>query len=659
MEHREVAKRVLGYLGKDNIQAAAHCATRLRLVLKDDKKIDQDGLDQDQDVKGTFETNGQYQIIIGPGDVNKVYAELINLTGLKEATTDDIKRVSQENKKKNPVMDFLKMLSDIFIPIIPALVAGGLLMALNNVLTAENLFMTKSIVQAWPGLKGFSEMVNAMAAAPFTFLPILIAISATKRFGGNPYLGAAMGMVMVLPSLVNGNNVAAVVEAGKMPYWDVFGLHIAQAGYQGQVLPVLGVAYILAVLEKFFHRHLKGAFDFTFTPMLAIVITGFLTFTVVGPVLRGVSDGLTNGLVWLYTTTGWVGLGIFGLLYSTIVITGLHQTFPAIETQLLANLSKTGGSFIFPVASMANIAQGGATAAIFFATKDPKQKALASSSSVSALLGITEPAIFGVNLKLRFPFIIAAIAAGISSAFLGLFHVLSVAMGPASVIGFVSIATKSIGYFILCGVISFVIAFVATYLYALKALKKEAPKPAATQESDITATDTVRTANIQEEIIEAPVSGKVEDIAQVNDKVFSTEIMGKGIAIIPNNNEVHSPVAGTLTVSYPTHHAYGIKSENGAEILIHLGIDTVELDGKYFNSELEQGQRVDAGQLLGTFDYQKIKDAGYDPTVMVVVTNSKEYDAVERIAKDTVSHSKDLLALSVPTGNNDVATTLM
>ncbi|KLD58755.1 hypothetical protein WP50_23895 [Lactiplantibacillus plantarum] len=234
-----IASAVLNAIGKNNIQAAAHCATRLRLVIKDESKIDQQALDDDADVKGTFETNGQYQIIIGPGDVDKVYDALIAKTGLKEATPDDIKAVAAAGQKKNPLMDFLKVLSDIFIPIVPALVAGGLLMALNNVLTAEHLFMAKSVVEVYPGLKGIAEMINAMASAPFTFLPILLGFSATKRFGGNPYLGATMGMIMVLPSLVNGYSVATTMAAGKMVYWNVFGLHVAQAGYQGQVLPVL------------------------------------------------------------------------------------------------------------------------------------------------------------------------------------------------------------------------------------------------------------------------------------------------------------------------------------------------------------------------------------------------------------------------------------
>lgn len=649
MNHKEVAKRVLADVGSNNIQAAAHCATRLRLVIKDESKIDQAALDNDPDVKGTFETNGQYQIIIGPGDVDKVYDALIAQTGLKEATPDDIKAVASAGKRKNPLMDFLKVLSDIFIPIIPALVAGGLLMALNNVLTAEHLFMAKSVVEVYPGLKGVAEMINAMASAPFTFLPILLGFSATKRFGGNPYLGAAMGMVMVLPSLVNGYDVAATMAAGKMPYWNIFGLKVAQAGYQGQVIPVLAVAFILANLEKFFHKHIKGAFDFTFTPMFAIVITGFLTFTIVGPVLRSVSDALTNGLVGLYNTTGWIGMGIFGLFYSAIVITGLHQTFPAIETQLLANVAKTGGSFIFPVASMANIGQGAATLAIFFATKSAKQKALTSSAGISALLGITEPAIFGVNLKMKYPFAFAAIASGIASSFLGLFHVLSVAMGPASVIGFISIASKSIPAFMLSALISFVVAFVPTFIYAKKTIGNNVDEPAP-------EIKTAKPILVSDEVIAAPVSGVSESLKEVNDKVFSAEIMGKGAAFIPDDNQVVAPADGEITVTYDSKHAYGIKTDDGAEVLIHLGIDTVNLNGQYFTTNVKKGDHVKKGDLLGTFDIQELKKNGYDPSVMLVITNTADYANVERLKATNIKAGDKIVALTEPAADNSTAT---
>ncbi|MBM7708284.1 sucrose-specific PTS transporter subunit IIBC [Enterococcus lemanii] len=649
MDHKKVAKEIVKALGEGNIQAAAHCATRLRLVLKDTSKIDQKALDNNEGVKGTFEVNGQYQIIIGAGDVNKVYAELVQLTGVKEASTDDLKKVAAEGKKSNPVMDLIKVLSDIFVPIVPALVAGGLLMAINNLLTAQDLFGPLSVVEMFPKLTDLAAIINLLAAAPFAFLPILIGFSATRRFGGNPYLGAAMGMVMVMPDLVNGYGVANAIAEGTMPYWNVFGLEIAQAGYQGSVLPVLVVAWILANLEKFFHKRIPSAFDYTFTPMLAIIITGFLTFTVVGPVMRGVADGITNGLVWLYSTTGAFGLGVFGLFYSPIVITGLHQSFPAIETTLLADIAKTGGSFIFPVASMANVAQGAATLAILFLTKNEKQKSLATSASVSALLGITEPAIFGVNLKLKFPFICGMIAAGISSAFIGFFHVVSVAMGPASVIGFISIAPKSITYFMIGIAISLVLGFTLTYIYGKKNIGLILGEEAA-EETVVVASEVVEPSaptTEKTEMLFSPIKGQVVALNEVPDPVFSSEMMGKGIAIEPTEGIVYAPADGELTVVFPTNHAYGLKTTDGAEILIHVGIDTVQMEGKGFSSTKKVGDQVKKGEILGTFEIETIKAADYAPVTMMVITNSATDNlGVETVAQGQVGHTDQLLKVT-------------
>ena len=573
MDHKEVAKRVAAALGEDNLVAAAHCATRLRLVVKDTANIDQAALDDDADLKGTFEANGQYQIIVGPGDVNTVYKELVAITGVGEVSKDELKDVA--NTETNPLMKLIKVLSDIFVPLIPALVAGGLLMALNNVLTGQGLFGPQSIVEMVPGIQGFAEIVNLMASAPFAFLPILIGFSATKRFGGNPYLGAAAGMMLVMPSLVNGYGVAEAIASNKMPYWDVFGFKIAQAGYQGQVLPVIGVAWILATLEKFFHKHLKNAIDFTFTPMLAVIITGFVTFAVVGPVLRGISNGMTDGLVWLVNTLGGVGYGIFGLGYSAIVLTGLHQSFPAIETSLLADIAKTGGDFIFPIAAAANVAQGAATFAIFFLTKNEKQKGLASSSAFSAMLGITEPAMFGVNLKLKFPFFIGLGAAGIASTIMGFAGVRGVSLGPAGIIGFIAIKPASIPMFMLGIAVSFVLAFLATYIYGKG--RMDVPANVATTGTTAQDINIVKTSEgvLAEELF-APVTGQAIQLSETKDQVFSSGLMGKGIAIEPTVGEIYAPADGTLTVTNDSKHAYGLLTANGAEVLLHIGIDTVQ-----------------------------------------------------------------------------------
>ncbi len=526
--------------------------------------------------------------------------------------------------KKNPLMDLVKVLSDIFVPLIPALVAGGLLMALNNILTQPNMFGPKSLVGMYPSITGLSEMVNLMASAPFAFLPILIGITATRRFGGNEILGAAAGMMLVMPSLVNGYNVAEAVATGKMPTWDLFGLSVAQAGYQGQVLPVIGVAFILATLEKFFHKHLKGAIDFTFTPMLALIITGFITFIVLGPVLRTVSNGITDGLTWLVTTFGFIGYGVFGSFYSAIVITGLHQSFPAIETQLLANVAKTGGDFIFPIATVANVAQGAATFAIYFLSKgNEKVRALSSSAGASAMLGITEPAMFGVNLKYKFPFFIALGSSGIAALVMGLFHVMSSSLGPAGLIGFIAIpANKWVGFFLAVAV-AFIVSFVVTLTYGKSHMPNQnngASQPTTDVSDDASTVDGFE--------ISAPVSGQLVDLATVNDPVFAGGMMGKGAAIEPADGTIVAPADGTITVAYATKHAYGLTTADGVEILIHIGIDTVNLDGKGFESFVKQGQTVSKGDKLGTFDAAIIKDAGYPVTTMVLVTNTNNFEQV-------------------------------
>lgn len=647
MDYKKVAEEITQALGKDNVLAAAHCATRLRLVLKDSSKVDQNALDNNDAVKGTFEANDQFQIIIGAGDVNYVYEEFVKLTGTKEASTADMKAIASNGKKNNPAMAFIKVLSDIFVPIVPALVAGGLLMAINNVLTAQHLFGPQSVVEMFPGVQDFASIINLLASAPFAFLPILVGFSATRRFGGNPYLGAAMGMVMVMPDLVNGYGVANAIADGSMPYWNIFGLQVAQAGYQGSVLPVLAVSFILANLEKFFHKRLANAFDFTFTPMLAIIITGFLTFTVVGPIMRGVGDGLTYGLTWLYDTTGAIGLGIFGLFYSPIVITGLHQSFPAIETTLLADVAKTGGSFIFPVASMANVAQGAATLAIMLLTKNEKQKSLATSASISAMLGITEPAIFGVNLKLKFPFICGMIASGIACVVIGLFHVLSVTMGPASVIGFISIAPKSIPFFMLGILVSIVVGFTTTYLYGKKNMALLADE--ATPKADVAVAineDPAPMKTPKDEVLASAVTGTAIALENVDDPVFSTEMMGKGIAIKPKEGIIYAPADGELTVVYDAKHAYGLMTTQGAEVLIHIGIDTVNLNGVGFTTQRKYGELVKKGDVLGTFDLKALQEAGYDDTVMEIVTNTQAYAAVDVLNKTQVVAGEDLLVVS-------------
>lgn len=468
MNYPVIAKQLLALLGgKDNLSALAHCATRLRLAVKDESLIQEKAIDDLEGVKGQFKVAGQYQIIFGSGIVNQVYAELAKLTGMSEMSTKDV--ASAGAQKQNWLQRAVKGLSDIFVPIIPAIVAGGLLMGIFNLLTAPGLFIEgQSLIDANPGLADLASMINTFANAPFVYLPVLLAFSASKKFGGNPFLGAALGMLMVHPDLLNGWGFGGAAVSGTIPTWNILGFEIQKVGYQGSVLPVLVSAFILAKVENGLRKFIPSVLDNLLTPMLAIFITGFLTFTVVGPFTRDIGFLLGDGLNWLYDSAGFVGGALFGFIYAPFVITGMHHSFIAIETQLLTDIAITGGTFIFPIAAMSNIAQGGAALAVGLTTKDIKLKGIAMPSGVTALLGITEPAMFGVNLKLRYPFIAAIIGAAISSAFITMFNVKAQALGAAGLPGIISIRPENIGYYVAGMAISFAVAFGLTIVLGMR-----------------------------------------------------------------------------------------------------------------------------------------------------------------------------------------------
>ncbi|AKE40566.1 sucrose-specific PTS transporter subunit IIBC [Corynebacterium kutscheri] len=641
MQHKEVAARVLKAVGgEENIVAAAHCATRLRMVLKDSKDVDQAALDNDPDLKGTFETGGMYQIIVGPGDVNTVFAELDRMTAKNIAvTTEELKGVAANSGSW--FTRAVKILADIFVPLIPILVGGGLLMAINNVLTTPDIFGELPLTEQFPGILGAAEMINLIASAPFAFLPVLVGFTATKRFGGNEFLGAGMAMAMVMPSLINGYQVAETIANGEMTYWSVFGLDVAQAGYQGTVLPILVVSWLLAKTENFFHKHLKGTVDFLVTPVLTLLIIGFITFIAVGPAMRWLGDSLALGLANLYEFGGPVGGFLFGLIYSPIVITGLHQSFPPIETMLW----EQGGSFIFSTASMANIAQGAVALAVFFLARNEKLKGLAGASGVSAVFGITEPAIFGVNLRLRWPFYIGISAAAIGSTFIALLNVKATALGAAGFIGVVSMRAGDWGNFMICAVLTFVIAFAAAYIYGRRLVAKNGTiDPDATdtpqaQAAAAAAATAAQTATESNEVatedatqIVAPLTGEVNVLASVSDPMFAQGKLGAGLAIVPTEGKLVSPVSGKVVVAFPSGHAFAVRTQGvdgkNVDILMHIGFDTVNLKGEHFTPLKQQGDEVVAGEVLCEFNIDGIKAAGYEVTTPIVISNSKRTGAV-------------------------------
>lgn len=618
MDYSKIAKSIIQNVGgQENILSAVHCATRLRLRLKDYNKVNEDKITDIDQVKGVFLANDQYQIILGSGTVNLITDEV-----LKQAHLSTRVQVEEPNESKegNPIMRFVKVLSDIFVPIIPAIVAGGLLMGLNNVLTAEGLFVTgKSLIEIMPEFAGVASFINLCANAPFTFLPVLIGISATKKFGGNPYLGAAMGMIMVHPELLN---AYALAGAQTIPSWNWFGLEVQAIGYQGTVLPVLVVSWILANIEKRLRKITPSWLDNLTTPLLSILITSVLTFLFVGPAMRIAGDWLAYGLSWIYSTLGFIGGAIFGLLYAPITITGMHHSFSAIETQLISAAQTTGGSFIFPTASMNNVAQGAAVLAVLLVTKDEKMKSICSASGISALLGITEPAMFGVTLKLKYPFYAAIIGSAVGSAWIAGTHTLALALGAAGLPGFISIAPQSWLNFFIGLALSMATSFILTLVFTKHQARKE--KQVAVQESQETQTAKVPSIVIeqaQDHAIYAPFVGDVKPLDQCHDEAFASKAMGDGFVIIPTENNFYSPVTGEVTFIFPTRHALGIQTENGTQLLIHIGMDTVTLEGKPFEISVQQGDKVQAGQLLGHVDFAQIKAAGLSIETPVVITN--------------------------------------
>lgn len=462
------SKQIIDIIGgKENIISAAHCATRLRLVLKDESIIDVDKLSDVEVVKGHFSNSGQFQIIIGSGTVDEVYKEIVILAGITETSKEEVKKKADE--KLNPLQVLVKTLANLFVPILPALIASGLLMGINNVLTSQDLFIQgKSIIEAYPQIADLARLINTFANAAYVFLPVLIAFSATKLFGGNPYLGAVIGMIMVYPDLLNGYGYGSAVLEGTIPTWNIFGLSIESVGYQGTVLPVIASSYILAKVENLLRKIIPEFLDNLLTPLFSVFITGLATFMIVGPIMRGAGDIITNVLMWIYDTLGFVGGGLLGFIYAPLTMTGMHHSILPVEMQLFANIAVTGGSFFLAIASCNNVAQGAAALSSIITSKDKKLKGIALTSGISSLLGITEPAMFGVNLKLKTPFYAAMIGSAVGSAYSVFANVLNVSPGPTGIIGFVTIRPENILSFFISIGIAFIVSFLLTLVLSKK-----------------------------------------------------------------------------------------------------------------------------------------------------------------------------------------------
>lgn len=605
MDHKKSAREILSAVGgAKNIVSAMHCATRLRLVISDDEKVQKDALEQAEGVKGVFSASGQLQIILGTGAVNKVYSEFISLAGISENSKEEAKKAAMS---KSPwYKRAIKTLGDIFVPIIPAIVASGLLMGLME--GVGKLFPNLADSDAYTIFSLFSN-------AAFTFLPILIAFSAAKAFGGNPYLGAVIGMIMIHPSLMNAWSVATAEAVPTASVW--FGLYnINLVGYQGHVIPVIIAVWFMSLLEKWLHKIVPEVIDLFVTPLVTVLATGYLTLTVFGPVFGLLENWILTAVKGLLSVPYGIGSAICGAVYAPTVVAGIHHMYNAIEAGFL---STGGANILMPIATAANVAQGAAALAFAVKTRERKLKSMAYPASLSAFLGITEPAIFGVNLRFFRPFLAGCIGGAVGGLIAGIFGVGASAYGVTGIFGLL-ITTENTWQYLLVMAVAFAVAFVMTMaLYREKSGEGRA--------------------------VCSPLSGRVSPLSDVPDETFAHGLLGRGCAVEPSEGRVIAPADGIVTMLANSRHAVGITTDGGEEILVHIGINTVELGGEGFRAHVSEGDKVKRGQTLLTFDKSFIRSKGYNTLSPVLITNTEDYGNISVSAGGEVSALSPLLSV--------------
>ena len=617
MEYKKVAQQVLECVGgRENLVSAAHCATRLRMVIADNGKCSKEKLEQIDGVKGVFEASGQLQVILGTGVVNKVFEEFAPLAGIDVASTkDDVKKAAAS--KQNWFFRAIKSLGDIFVPIIPAIVASGLLMGL-----------LEGLCNVYPAMAQSSTytIIHLFSNAAFVFLPILIAISAAKTFGGNIFLGAVIGMIMIHTDLMNAWSVAGATDIPTASVW--FGLYdIKLVGYQGHVIPVVIAVWLMSAIEKKLHKIVPEIIDLFVTPLVTVLVTGYVTLTIIGPVFVVVENGVLDGAKWLITLPFGIGAAIAGAAYAPTVVAGVHHMYNALEAGLL---SAEGVNTWMPIATAANVAQGAAALALSLKTKNQKTRSVALPASLSAFLGITEPAIFGVNLRYVKPFIAGCIGGAAGGLAAGIMHVGASAYGITGVFGFLITTDCTMGY-LLDMVVAAGVAFTLSWI--LYREKSEEPTetvqeiPEAEKNDDTTSVENMDSKQ-DDKAVYSPLEGKLIPMTEVPDETFASKALGEGVAVIPEKGCVYAPFDGEVEMVYDTGHAIGLVREDGMEVLIHVGINTVELGGKYYTAKVSNGQKIKKGDLLLEFDMDEIAKAGYSMVTPVIVTNSDEYEGL-------------------------------
>ncbi len=645
MDYRKTAQEILEQVGgSKNIASAAHCATRLRLVIADNSKTNKTAIENIDGVKGVFEASGQLQIILGTGTVNKVFDEFIKIAGITASSKEEAKKAAAG--KQNWFMKAIKLLGDIFVPIIPAIVASGFLMGIMNSLD----FMNANGFLHIDTTSSIYVFANLFSNTAYTFLQILIAFSAAKAFGANPYLGAVIGMIMINPSLQNAYTVAT--EGVQQTQSVFFGLyHIDMVGYQGHVIPVVIAVWILSVIEKKLHKVVPEVLDLFVTPLVSVFVTGYLTLSIVGPIFVWAENAVLGGIQWMLTLPLGIGSLIMGGLYAPTVVTGIHQMYTAID---IGQLAKYGVTYWLPLASAANVAQGAAALAVAVKTKDKKVKSLALPSSLSAFMGITEPAIFGVNLRFFKPFIAGCIGGGCGALYASLVHLGAKGTGVTGIFGILLCLHQPLQY-----VIEMAIAVGVAFAISFVIYKDKNEEVVATAE-ETKAVESAVEENVSEEmknveekaqteaeeVLGSPVAGNVIPTAEVQDETFASEMLGTTVAVEPTNGVIVAPCDGEVSSIFETGHAVCITTNNGAELLIHVGIDSVKLNGEGFTKKVSDGAKVHAGDVLIEADLEKIKTAGYPTTTMMILTNADDYASVEKAEAVSVDAGSKVLTLT-------------
>ncbi|HEM5006310.1 TPA: PTS glucose transporter subunit IIA [Streptococcus suis] len=628
MNNTEIAKKVIDALGgRENVRSVAHCATRLRVMVVDEGKIDKDTVEDIEKVQGAFFNSGQYQIIFGTGTVNKIYDEVVAL-GLPTATTGEQK--AEAAKQGNAFQRAIRTFGDVFVPIIPAIVATGLFMGLRGLLGALGYTLPED-------LNVYSQILTDTA---FIVLPALVVWSTFRVFGGNQTIGIVLGMMLIAGQLPN----AWVVASGGDVKPTIFFGFIPVVGLQGSVLPAFIIGLIGAKFEKAVRKVVPEVLDLLVTPFVTLFVMSILGLFVIGPVFHVVENYILAGTQAILNLPMGLGGLLIGGVHQVIVVSGVHHIFNFLEAQLVAN---TGANPFNAIITAAMTAQGAATVAVGVKTKNPKLKALAFPAALSAFLGITEPAIFGVNLRFRKPFLLSLVAGAIGGAVASLLGLAGTGMGVTIIPGLTLYAGNGqILPYILMVAVSFALGFALTYLFGYEDEEKEVKKPSASAQETAETLEEAETGLVAEETLVSPLSGDVVALENVNDPVFSSGAMGKGLAVKPSEGVVYAPADAEVTIAFETGHAYGLKTASGAELLIHIGIDTVSMNGNGFEKLVAAGDKVKAGTPIAKFDAAKIAEAGLDDTTMIIVTNTADFAEVSPLAEGTIVHGVEFLKVA-------------